>query len=326
MTKKVSIKEKILFHFKTVFIFTPSERRANIVIALICSALMIALFVIYFLPSGNSKLDPEIIAEINALNWQPDTSFESKRYFVQKYDSGFVNDNKFENNPDTKIELETFNPNLIDASQWQQLGLSAKQASVIVNYVAKGGQFRTKEDLKKMFVITPLFYNKVEPYISIPPKEKIAFVNKDTTPYKPANNNAAPKIYTTVEINIATESEFEALPGIGPAIAKGIVAYRNKLRGFNNVEQLFEVYFFTDSIFQLNKSRLKCGSGYIRKININTAELEDLKHPYIEKYVARVLLAYRKTHGNFTDKKQIMSIGVVSNELYTKIEPYLDIK
>ena len=141
-----------------------------------------------------------------------------------------------------------------------------------------------------------------------------------------ACHNAAPKIYTTVEINIATESEFEALPGIGPTIAKGIVAYRNKLRGFNNVEQLFEVYFFTDSIFQLNKSRLKCGSGYIRKININTAELEDLKHPYIEKYVARVLLAYRKTHGNFTDKKQIMSIGVVSNEFYNKIEPYLDIK
>lgn len=44
-----------------------------------------------------------------------------------------------------------------------------------------------------------------------------------------------------ISLNTATESQFEALPGIGPAMASRIVEYRKKIGSFSSIEQLTEV-------------------------------------------------------------------------------------
>jgi competence protein ComEA len=44
-----------------------------------------------------------------------------------------------------------------------------------------------------------------------------------------------------VNINLASATELEALPGIGPTLAERIVAYREKKGGFKNVEELKQV-------------------------------------------------------------------------------------
>src|SRR5258708_25763131 len=47
-----------------------------------------------------------------------------------------------------------FNPNRLSMQQWEQLGLSERQANVIKHYEAKGGKFYSKDDVKKMYAIT----------------------------------------------------------------------------------------------------------------------------------------------------------------------------
>jgi competence protein ComEA len=42
----------------------------------------------------------------------------------------------------------------------------------------------------------------------------------------------------TIDINQATVNDFQRLPGIGPSLAKQIVAYRNKHGPFKRVEDL----------------------------------------------------------------------------------------
>jgi competence protein ComEA len=44
-----------------------------------------------------------------------------------------------------------------------------------------------------------------------------------------------------LNLNIATVRELEALPGIGPALAKRIVEFREKKGGFRRIEELLAV-------------------------------------------------------------------------------------
>jgi comEA protein len=48
-------------------------------------------------------------------------------------------------------------------------------------------------------------------------------------------------VASVVNLNTATEAELQALPGLGPAIAKRIVDYRQKSGGFKKVEDLMNV-------------------------------------------------------------------------------------
>ena len=44
-----------------------------------------------------------------------------------------------------------------------------------------------------------------------------------------------------ININLASATQLEQLPGVGPATAKAIVAYREKYGAFNTVEDLLKV-------------------------------------------------------------------------------------
>lgn len=44
-----------------------------------------------------------------------------------------------------------------------------------------------------------------------------------------------------INLNTATAKELETLPGIGPALAKRIVEFREKKQGFKRIEELLAV-------------------------------------------------------------------------------------
>ena len=53
--------------------------------------------------------------------------------------------------------------------------------------------------------------------------------------------NLAAILLLVINLNTATAKELETLPGIGPALAQRIVAFREKRRGFKRVEELLAV-------------------------------------------------------------------------------------
>ena len=59
-----------------------------------------------------------------------------------------------------------------------------------------------------------------------------------------------------VNINSATSEQLQALPGIGPAIAKSIIDYRTKVGKFNKVEEIINVKGVGEKKFQKIKDRL----------------------------------------------------------------------
>lgn len=220
------------------------------------------------------------------------------------------------------IELVTFDPNTADKDLLLQLGLSEKVVKVISNFRNKGGKFYKKEDLQKIYGLAPAQYQQLANYIIIEKneKKKTSIDNLVKTNDYPEKKQAPSE---PIDVNRASQEDWQSLKGIGPFYSKKIVEYREKLGGFNEVDQLKEIYGLPDSVFQKIKPFMKA-SDFIKKININTCTKEDLaKHPYIKYKQAKVVINYRTQHGDFKQISDLKEVGVLSEELINKIAPYI---
>lgn len=239
-----------------------------------------------------------------------------------------------------KAILFLFDPNKISTEQWQLLGLREKTIHTIQNYLSKGGKFRKPEDLKKVYGLFPDEYERLAPFIKIENRNaEIENMNsnpdryRDDTPMmspKKVSNHSSdyhPRIYSMVEINSADTSQLIALPGIGSKLASRIINFRDKLGGFYSIEQVRETFGLPDSTFQKIKKYLKIENVSVKKININTASLEELKgHPYIRYAIANAVVSFRKEHGDFKKVEELKNLMIITEESYQKIIPYLYIE
>ena len=127
-----------------------------------------------------------------------------------------------------------------------------------------------------------------------------------------------------VNINTATETDFQNLKGIGVAYSKRIVAYREKLGGFVSVGQLREVYGITDELYNNISPYLKADNANIRTININTADFKTLvAHPYIDKNIANAILNYREFAKTIKSTDELVKQKALSLSDYDKISRYI---
>ena len=82
-----------------------------------------------------------------------------------------------------------------------------------------------------------------------------------------------------------------------------------------------------DSTFQKIKQYLKLDNPLVKKININTATVDEMKtHPYIKFSIANPLVAYRSEHGSFSKVEDIKKVMAVTDDIYKKIVPYLTLQ
>lgn len=68
------------------------------------------------------------------------------------------------------------------------------------------------------------------------------------------------------------------------------------------------------------KQQTSIDTLHVRTLNVNTIELEQLKlNPYLNYKQAKMILNYRKQHGDFKQVKYIRKIKPISPELFRKI-------
>jgi competence ComEA-like helix-hairpin-helix protein len=96
------------------------------------------------------------------------------------------------------------------------------------------------------------------------------------------------------------------------------------LGGFYSIDQVGETFGLPDSTFQKIKQYLTIQNQTIKKININSANVEELKtHPYIRYNLANPIVAYRSAHGSFSSIEDLKKIMIITEEVYQRISPYL---
>ncbi len=219
----------------------------------------------------------------------------------------------------TQPEYFNFNPNNLSDNKWQRLGLTDKQIQTIKNYESKGGKFRLKEDVKKMYCIPEKTYLSLEPYIQIPIENKV-FKNFETTKHEPQK---LPSDNIIVELNSVDSAQLTRVKGLGPYYAKAIIKYRNSLGGFVARVQLMEIWKFDFDKFEEVEKFINVDATKIKKININTCTAEELKHPYLSWNALNAIINYRSKHGKYKNLEEIKKTDLVDDETYRKIVPYL---
>ena len=210
------------------------------------------------------------------------------------------------------VPQTAFDPNQYALTDWMNLGLSDKQANVVIRFTQHG--IYSNEELKKIFVIS----------------EELFGLIKDSTYYPArAQNNSAfsPEITRSsqkmVQLNIATHDDLTELNGIGDYYAKKIIEYREKLGGFHSQEQLLELWKFTPEKLAKITDQLVV-SGDLQKININQASYEELvKHPYVSSKVANSIVKMRAQRDGYKNLEDLLDSKLIDRELFNKLEPYI---
>ena len=253
------------------------------------------------------ELEPEIIPEKKSsiqrksFNKKAPTKPKGKKQYKRSYSKP-----KY-----PPIQPFAFDPNAISEADLRKMKLAPHIVKVILNYRNRGGIFRKKDDLKKIYGINDSIYDILEPYVAFPEEIDV---------YKPRDELAT---ISFLELNSATAKDLEALHGIGPTLSKRIVKYRNLLGGFHKITQFSEVYGIEDSVYQRFHMQLSVSED-VNKINVNTAEKDQLAaHPYISYKLAKIIINYRKQHGPFTEIDELMNIKILKAEEFEKIKPYL---
>lgn len=220
------------------------------------------------------------------------------------------------------ISYFDFDPNSATSDELKSLGFSEKLATRIINYRTKGGKFRIKTDLMKLYGMDSLLYEKLAPYIQLPDQfEKPKFEKKEFADRKPKEK---PQKFN---LNEADTIQLEKIYGIGPALAKRIVKYRDKLGGFVSQDQLKEVYGLDTAVVKkITEASYLSDPPGVKKINLNTADEKILTtHPYFGRKIASAIVAYRFQHGNFKSVDDLSKIPLIDKNNLGRVLPYVTV-
>ncbi|MGB1003276.1 MAG: helix-hairpin-helix domain-containing protein [Salibacteraceae bacterium] len=323
--------------WKDLFAFNKRERNGIIVlITLIILLLIFQLCIPLMMPDPivpNSKeLDSYILAlkkdsiEREALKkektkrWKKDTNYFKSRYYSKNNSSK----NKVgKPNPIKIWNPVKFNPNLIGIETWLKFSLTEKQAMSIENYKLKGGQFRVKSDVKKMYVISDSLFAQMKRYIELPDsviKSNKSAETRNSKSFRPTQKPLS------IEINSADTTELKTLKGIGSYYANRIVKYRVALGGYQSVEQLYEIERMRESTVQKITPFIYVDTNQIVKIKINSATATEMvKHPYITWNMAINIHDYRAFKKKYKSVHELVELGLLNEEIYSKLAVYLEL-
>lgn len=341
------MRSRLTAFIRDYFGFSQRETRGFLVLLALVLLLLAAPFLYRWLApapkTDTSATDQRTLDSLVALMQTEDTRQEADR--KSQYGNRYANnDDKTTSERFSEPKLFNFDPNTASVSQWQQLGLPRYMAERIDKYRSKGGQFRKKEDLLRIYDFPPDLYDQLEPYIQVKGETRgkgrggeegssgNSFAD-NSAGYKPGDANPGANRYEKpayvkpviqpFDINTADTAQLIALKGIGSGRARQIVKFRDALGGFANTEQFAEI-FNIDSLSLSELQQYARINTDVRKVSVNTATAEELdRSPYLSRRQAEIIVRYREQHGAYANADALKPIRILDAKTIEKIAPYL---
>lgn len=317
---------KIRFWLRRYFRFSHRETNGFLFLLVISLAAIVIPFLYSGSPEPYSPAQEQ--ATLDSLVAHLDTLAVAKEKYRKTY-NGF--------NPVAPIKLKTFNPNTAPTEELLQLGFSKFAANNIVKYRTKAGDFTYKEQLQRIYGVTPELYAQIEPYINLPQRARSGekhnqqhsgnkySARRPGYPNYPEKYSRKSNKITAFDLNTADTTELKKIRGIGSKLSLRIIKFRERLGGFAHQNQLTEVYGLSPEIIDSLRKYTFIPAGYQPKqINLNQGSFEEFRtHPYIGFNLAKLIIAYRTQHGPFKSIEEVQKIKQISDMQFQKMSPYL---
>lgn len=157
-----------------------------------------------------------------------------------------------------KVTYRKFNPNNYTVDDWVKIGFSPKQAETILKYKnIVGGEFKSKEQIKKCYVISEEKYNEMKNFIDLPEKLETVYtkntienIEKRETPSHVKSD--VKKVEISQKFN-PNELDLEGWIAMGftEKQAQTILNFKRSLGGkFKDAKTLSRSYVISDEKFK----------------------------------------------------------------------------
>jgi DNA uptake protein ComE-like DNA-binding protein len=223
-----------------------------------------------------------------------------------------------------KPKVFPFNPNFLTDFKGYTLGMSTEEIDRLLAFRKENKWINSVEDFKKVTKVSDSLLNKISPYFKFPdwvtnPKSKNKYVKK---------RFKEKKFTQKIDLNLATQDQLEAVNGIGKAFSKRIIDYRNKLGGFTNDIQLYQVYGLD---FQVANSILKEFTvktpKEIIKMNLNSISASDISTiPSISFDIAKKIWEFRILNEGIKSFSELENIEGLTKRKLQGIQLYLKLE
>lgn len=221
-----------------------------------------------------------------------------------------------------------FNPNFITDYKGYTLGMTNEEIDRLLQYRKEGKWINSAADFKKVTGVSDSLLNALSPYFKFPDWVNNPKPRNDFKDYKSEKGFNEKTFSQKIDLNIATEAQLQQVSGIGAALSKRIISYREKLGGFSHDVQLYSVYGLEPSVVQrtLNLFTVKTPKP-ITKINVNTASASDISTvPGISFEMAKKIWEFRRLREKVTTTEELAKIEGMTERKLQLIQLYLSVE
>lgn len=313
--------QRILNSLQDFFGISRKEARGALMLMLFCVMIIWTPFffrrwILQLVPTGSPPPERNVLDSIALLLEKQQVSPRGQRNRPPAGEAALLSE---------PIKLTHFDPNTASEKALRGVGIPAFIARRIEKFRSKGGRFRRKQDLSKIYDFPPELYARLEKYIVITAEDRNAqssgnsFLKPQSTAVRETmRSNQA------FDINQCDTTVLIRLRGIGGKLAQRILKFRDGLGGFYSTDQFNEVYGLDSLALSELKRYAKVGSP-VKKININTATADEFgRHPYLRnRKQVQVLINYRTQHGPFRSLEELRNVKVLDDVTIQKTGPYL---
>ena len=251
------------------------------------------------------KEDNIIVSSEDIQSLEKDKSFNQNKY------RGNI---KYSKKDKYKVPERKFNPNQYSFEDWVKLGLTQKQATIVIKFTNRG--INSNEELKKIFVIPEELFNKIKDSTYYPQKETLSKIERELNQDRPTA--------VLIDLNKSSIEDFTKINGIGPFYAKQIIRYREQLGGYHSKEQLLEVWKMNLETYEKLKDYIFIKTGEINKISLNSTNINELNnHPYLNWNQANSIIKMREQRTGFKTISEIKESILIDEETFEKLVPYI---
>lgn len=221
-------------------------------------------------------------------------------------------------------KIHPFNPNFITDFKGYKLGMSSEEIDRLLDYRKQNKWINSKEDFKKVTKVSDSFLDQISSYFKFPD-----WISNPKPKYSDWRKGFKEKTFDQkIDLNSATQLELKKVNGIGEALSKRIIDYRDKLGGFTNDIQLYEVYGLdyqlTDKV--RNDFTVKTPKEII-KMNLNKISASDIATvPGISFELAKRIWEFRILNERIVDFIELKKIEGLTERKLQGIQLYLKLE